>query len=279
MGTLGEISASKILHLLQISIPIEDLRVQFLDRILSLRINPEIVINHTALERLTSKDYQDLARQLNSAGLRTTIHAPFLDLRPGALDPIIREVSFARLCHCLEVSAVFNPIAIVCHHAFDEKYYTNKTSEWEENSIAFWSRLIPFLPQGSRIAIENVYEKNPEGIKHLLETINSEKLRFCFDIGHCNCFAGCNYEEWMDKLSSYLTDIHLHNNYGNSDEHLPPLEGTFPVENFFALLRKKGLKSRMTIEAHSIRRAARSLQNLEKIDIDDIALTENSPRL
>lgn len=270
MGTLDRIAISSLIDRIHVSIPFQHLAAGLLQVVISKRVRPEIIISHSDLDNFSHSDFIDTAKQLASAALPCTIHAPFLDLRPGGVDPKIRRVSFERLEHCLEIASHFNPIAIICHHAFDEKYYISKKGEWLENSIRFWSDIIELLPQRTRIALENVYETTPQEIKHLLSTINSEKLRFCFDVGHCNCFAKGNYHLWIEEIGAYLTDMHLHDNSGASDEHLAPLDGIFPFANFFTLLSTRGIKARGTVEAGSISILARALKNLEHLEIRNV---------
>jgi len=42
-------------------------------------------------------------------GLKVTFHAPFMDLRPGALDDKIRQASLDRIKEVLDLAPYFHP--------------------------------------------------------------------------------------------------------------------------------------------------------------------------
>ncbi len=73
------------------------------------------------------------------------------------------------------------------------------------------------------IAIENLIA-NRNILAYLFEHIKSDYLRFCFDAGHENCFAGQMgvLEQFADKLVC----LHLHSNDGASDMHTLNKYGT-----------------------------------------------------
>ena len=50
-------------------------------------INPEVFFPAEALDHLVWEELATLAGELHATGLKTTIHAPFIDLNPGAVDP------------------------------------------------------------------------------------------------------------------------------------------------------------------------------------------------
>ena len=60
------------------------------------RINPEVFFQGETLDQLVWEELATLAKTLHNAGLRTTIHAPFIDLNPGSTDSSIRAASRLR---------------------------------------------------------------------------------------------------------------------------------------------------------------------------------------
>ena len=66
---------------------------EHLEYAIANRINPEVFFPAEALDQLVWEELSSLADSLHAAGLKTTIHAPFLDLNPGAVDPSIRAAS------------------------------------------------------------------------------------------------------------------------------------------------------------------------------------------
>jgi len=186
-----------------------------------------------------------------------------LSLRPGAVAPAIRRVTLERFLRVFEVAGHIRPRTIVFHPSYDERYYVSSGRQWLENSIATWSRLLPLADRlDTRIALENVYEQDPGRIGSLLDALPPDRVGFCFDTGHFNAFAGAPLEAWMERLGHRLIEIHLHDNRGAQDEHLPVGEGTFPFERLFALVRDRGLRPILTVEAHTEQNLSRTLENI-----------------
>ena len=257
-----------ILKKVQIHMPFHMLRDRYLPMVLKERINPEISFNHETLDRFRPDDYRKVAVALLDAGLTTTIHAPFMDLRPGALDPKIRRATADRLRQVFDLAPDFRPRSIVCHPSFDGRYYVSTEALWLENSIDTWR---PFLAlaegMDTLIALENVYETDPHLLKELLCSLHSPHICFCFDTGHFNVFAKAPLEEWISQLGALIGQLHLHDNHGITDEHLPPGEGNFPFGDLLQKLRDMGRRPIITLEAHSEQHLRRSLENIKTMKL------------
>ena len=257
-----------ILKHLQVHIPFDQLLQKHLDKIFRERINPEIAFNSAILDGFKEPDYASAATILREAGRSITFHAPFMDLRPGAIDAKIRRVSLERFRQVFDIASSFHPRAIVFHPSYDEKYYVSSGRKWLENSIDTWSQLVPLAEKlDTRIALENVYEADPVFLGLLLDALPPGRVGFCFDTGHFNAFAVSGLEAWIDRLGHRLIEIHLHDNKGALDEHLPVGEGTFPFARLFTILRERKLTPILTVEAHSEQNLARTLANIEALGI------------
>jgi sugar phosphate isomerase/epimerase len=260
-----------ILKKIHFHLPFHLLRDKYLPLVLREGIQPEISFSHETLDRFHADDYRQVAEKILDAGLTTTIHAPFMDLRPGALDRKVRQATRERLQQVFDLAPLFRPRSIVCHPSFDGRYYVSTEDLWLENSIATWKPLAAAAEQmGAFIALENVYETHPEILKKLLCSFQSQHIRFCFDTGHFNAFAEAPLDEWIGQLGPLTGQLHLHDNHGVTDEHLPPGEGNFPFRDLLEKLWRMGCKPIITIEAHSEVHLRQSL-----INIDAMKLLEN----
>ncbi|MFH1079971.1 MAG: sugar phosphate isomerase/epimerase family protein [Pseudomonadota bacterium] len=257
-----------ILKKVQIHMPFHILRDRYLPMVIRERINPEISFNHKTLDRFRPDDYRKVADMLLDTGLTTTIHAPFMDLRPGALDPKIRQATADRLRQVFDLAPVFRPRSIVCHPSFDGRYYVSTEALWLENSIDTWQPFLALAKEmGALIALENVYETDPHLLKELLCSLRSPHVCFCFDTGHFNVFAKASLEDWISQLGSLIGQLHLHDNHGIADEHLPPGEGHFPFGDLMQKLKDRGCKPIITLEAHSEQHLRRSLENIKTMKL------------
>ncbi|MBE9547499.1 MAG: sugar phosphate isomerase/epimerase [Proteobacteria bacterium] len=257
-----------ILKKVQINIPFHMLHEKHLSMILKERINPEIGFDCLALDHFKKEDFEKIADILAEAGLTVTMHAPFMDLRPGAIDPKIRQVSVDRLNQFFELIPCFRPVSVVCHASFDDRYYVGCREEWVENSIETWGQFLPLAEEmNTIITLENVYENNPHYLTVLLDSFKSPYIRFCFDTGHFNVFSEAGLKEWMDGLGPYLTQLHLHDNNGFADDHLPAGDGNFPFDELFKILDEQCIDPTITIEPHTEENLWRSLKNIKEMAI------------
>ena len=241
-----------ILNQVQINIPFTMLYDEYLDRFLEYGLNPEIGINAEALERFNFSDFQRIAEKLHDRHLSITLHGPFIDLSAGSTDPAIKAVTRSRFEQLFKLVPVFRPRAVVCHAGYDWKRYGYFKEEWIESSLDTWSWLAGSLTeQGSRLMLENVYEDNPEEIRIILERLQRQNVGFCLDAGHLLAFGQGELKQWLEELGIYIGQLHLHDNHGRDDEHLPLGHGKINFKLLFAYLVSNNLpRPIITLEPH-----------------------------
>lgn len=259
----------EILRKVHVNVPFQDLTKKYLDKFLYWGVNPEIGFNCFALD-LSESDYASAAEKIRSAGLSVTAHCPFMDLRPGAVDPLVRKVSEDRIKRAAEIAGLFRPVNIVGHPSFDKRYYVSNEDRWLAASIETWGAVLETAESsGADLCLENVYETGPKQIKSVLEGLNSSRAGFCLDTGHFNVFAEAPLEEWIDELGGYIKELHLHDNFGRADEHLPVGDGIFPFHHLFTML-KHNKKPVITLEPHNEIHLWKTLENLKKLNLLEI---------
>ena len=84
---------------------------------------------------------------------------------------------------------------------------------------------------GVTICVENTLSEmgNPAYLRAFVDETRLSGLRFNFDIGHAN-LAELPEDERLEKsfapLRDLVSSVHLHDNHGERDEHLPPYAGS-----------------------------------------------------
>ncbi|UFS72371.1 sugar phosphate isomerase/epimerase [Geomonas sp. RF6] len=233
--------------------------------ILENGINPEIFFSGEALEGLVRQEFLSIAQELKSAGLSCTIHAPFMDLNPGSLERLVREATMLRFGQVLDAASVLEPEVIVFHPGFDRWRYGEATDKWREHSVGVWQVVLEHAKRiGATVAIENIFEEEPSTLKSLFEEVEDPRFRHCFDVGHWNLFKKVGMEEWFEALGDRIAEVHIHDNSGLKDEHLPIGEGGIDFELFFSLMQRYAPHAAYTIEAHSREKVQRALAALKK---------------
>ena len=226
---------------------------QRIDFAVKNRINPEIYLDAADLDKGRGDNVKHLAAILQQSGLEVTIHGPFMDLSPGGQDRRVKEVTRDRFLKTIEWARILRPKTVVFHPGYEKRQFDENVDLWLESSIETWSPLVEEAERSGLVfAIENVYEETPDSLKRLLDRVHSPHFRFCFDTGHYHAFSmrKVPLSGWIEALGGYLWEVHLHDNHGERDEHLPMGEGGFDFDRFFALLSDNRLKPVFTIEPH-----------------------------
>lgn len=236
---------------------------EHLEYAIAHRINPEVHLTGDSLDGMVWEQLAAEAGLIHAAGLSTTIHAPFLDLNPGTLDASIREATRQRMRQTLQAARYLKPRVIVVHPGFDEMHYGDHRIAWMKNSIDFWSEFVQRAEdQGTVLAAENIFDREPSTLKALVEAVDSPAFRHCFDVGHFNLFATVSMEEWFREMGHFMAEFHIHDNHGKWDEHLPIGEGEIDFSRFFGLVKGCAPDAVWTIEAHSAENLQRALRNI-----------------
>lgn len=113
----------------------------------------------------------------------------------------------------------------------------------EAGMESFLKTIKPLIQQasgaGMRLAIENTPHHSPEQFNELFVRLRSEDRQnnagMCLDLGHANlCAATRNdYLKFIDRLDPMtpIVHLHFHENWGDSDSHLPLFTGPSRLGN------------------------------------------------
>jgi sugar phosphate isomerase/epimerase len=224
-------------------------------------LNLELYFSSKTLDSVTDADIETLRAKLDH-NPSLSFHAPFMDLSPGAVDTGIREVTMQRFMRTLDFAEILGPSVIVFHSGYERWKYAHRTDIWLEQSLKTWRPLNERAADaGTKIAIENVFENEPDNLTLLAEEMDSENFGLCFDTGHFNLFSKISLSEWLAVSKPYILEAHIHDNNAHADEHIAPGEGTFDFRAFFREI--SGMECIHTIEMHNIEDVTKSLERIK----------------
>jgi len=249
---------------LHVHVPFPALQ-DFFEMIRRRRYDLEIYFSSAVLDQIEKPDLEKLLERLdwNPA---LSLHAPFMDLNPGAVDPMVRSVTQVRFRQLLNVAAIIKPRAVVFHAAYDKWRYSGRKDVWLENSIDAWQKVMDTASKiGCRVAIENVFDDEPEALRMLIEKIDNRDFGFCFDTGHFNLFSRVPLEQWFMALGRHLVEVHLHDNDGKADSHWAIGNGNIDFKKFFGLMKAHAATPVFTIEAHDKDDIETSLEHVKML--------------
>ncbi len=260
----GEITARYFIH-----VPF-DILSKRLDWIIANRFQPEIGLEGDTLYVTPPEEFSRVAIALQRAKLSCTLHAPFFDLAPGAFDHHILKATRKKLRLAFNLIPIFYPRSIVCHLNYEENKHGYKHDQWFEQALETWRRLLPTASHFQTfLMLENTYEMTPATHLAMFEEIDSPWCRFCLDVGHATAFAKGTWHDWLPTLQPWLGQIHLHDNNGLTDEHLPVGHGTIDFKGLFDFLNKQKPQLIMTLEPHSEEHLWQTLENLSGMELPE----------
>ncbi len=260
------ITPEALTALVQVNIPFAFLLHGYLDRFLARGLNPEIGLDAWSLNHYPPRTFREIARTFQRRARQLTLHAPFQDLAPGALDDAVLAASRRRLRQAWRWLPIFQPLAIVCHLGYEARHYRHDLESWEVRAAATFKELAAIAAAHRvRVMLENVYETEPELFLEVLQRVKAPNLQVCFDVGHLLAFGGGDFECWLNALWPVIGHLHLHDNQGHEDDHQALGSGRVPLKYVLEFLAGKGRHPIITLEPHQEGSLTPSLQFLSQI--------------
>lgn len=234
-------------------------------------VRPELFFDGNEIELLKERDLERIGKTLDKLELLPiTVHAPFEDLSPGSSDDTIRNITLGKILRAVEIAGTIPVLGVVVHSGYSDWHFDFDVEKWLDRAVPVFSQLCErALSMKTRIFVENIFEKDPESLLSLREGVGAENLGFCFDPGHAALFSSLPPVIWTRRLGEHMGEIHLHDNWGTRDEHLPLLEGNINFRGILCSLKEQGIHPVFTLEPHTIEHAKRSLKNFRRL-IDEI---------
>jgi sugar phosphate isomerase/epimerase len=255
---------SRVIQEVHINMPWQHLP-RYLELVLEHRFNVEIGLGAMDLDALSRTEARSMAEKLHKEGIRISLHGPFWDLCAGSTDPLIRQITRTRLQQFFDLVAIFQPLQVVCHTGYDPRHH----GDWQrflEISLATWEPLVERAELLEvPLLLENVWEHHPRLHQELFYHLSSPYLGFCLDVGHQHCFSRTPLSDWLKSLGDRLREIHLHDNDGNGDTHLPVGQGSIDFDALFQAVKQQLRKPLLTLEPHRESHLFQSLRTLTKV--------------
>lgn len=234
-----------------------------IQRIVSLQIGIEIFFNNATIDNANPQNVKEMSGLLKDAGIVCTVHAPYMDLSPGGVDMTVRTVTKDKLKKAVEMANILNARGIVCHGGYNKWYFDGHKQVWLDASLDTWQEILQGAGKDMPVIIENIFEEEPSTLIELFGHFKDKNLYYCFDSGHFNLFSIVPVEKWLSPLKGKIMEMHLHDNHGTSDEHLPIGMGTFPFRELKTFV--KGIGDVIyTSEVHGESRAVEGINKLRE---------------
>ncbi len=132
---------------------------------------------------------------------------------------------------------------------------------------------------GVTLCLENMPFRNfplssSESIMTLVKDISSPALKFCFDTGHALYYGEDIGASVRAIGNEYLKTLHVHDNHGDEDSHLPPYEGAIDWAEFIEALYDIGYDGVMNLETSPKKYEAYSSMTAKQITEKELELAK-----
>lgn len=230
-------------------------------------VGPEIYFAGDVLDGLRPQEAEAAAERLRAAGVRTvTFHAPFDDINPGARDEEARRLAARRLKQAIDMAPAFRPLGIVVHGGYFTWLYDFKPDRWLEQARRTFATLAEAAEAaGVDLFLENVFDEVPDHLLALHAAVGSKRIGFCLDPGHAALFSALPVHKWAEAFGPHLREMHIHDNRGRRDDHLPAGEGSINIRGVLLAARDAGARPVLTVEPHRREHFHRSVAALRGI--------------
>lgn len=173
---------------------------------------------------------------LTTTDIYLQVHAPLNDINIASINPSIRKASMKEIKRSLELGSMIGADLVTVHPGLYSplSIYCDDVLEISKSSLKELKKSAENL--GLKLAVENLPEmwlslcSEPDEIK---EIIGDTEMNFCLDIGHA--YTAGKLDEFLD-LPIIPANIHIHDNKGGEDVHLPLGEGEIEFETVLEAL-------------------------------------------
>ncbi len=213
-------------------------------------------------------DYLDYAKTLadaaNEAGIFfSQAHAPIFNLQ----DPKKAKMYDLTL-RSFEIAQVIGAPYLVVHPQFlpGTIYDRNHDAQLKYN-LEFYGKMLDLSAKtGVKIALENMFgfdpEKNAlcptyfstaEDILELMDyTDGKEQFVVCLDTGHAHIANPYSISDYIRKFDKQLKLLHIHDNFGTGDDHMPPFHGDIDWKDTIHALREVDYDGVLSLESQTL---------------------------
>lgn len=170
-----------------------------------------------------------------------SIHPPAWDTSLTSENRTIREASFLEYKKAIQFAHMIEAEHVVIHPGFCvspvfDKAIARKRAREAINQLCEIAK-----PLGVKLAVENVGYKGSsifteDEFVYFLDDID-ETAGFLLDTGHAY-LNSWDIPKLIRRIHNRLLAIHLHDNGGEKDEHMPIREGTMEWEQIFDVLKE-----------------------------------------
>lgn len=201
---------------------------------------------------------------LGQAGLKNTLHTTMYDINLATLNPWLKDANILCYKKYLDIAEYLESEVIVVHggQISDDFIQSPLRDDFVDLAESHLCESLAELAEyghkkGVKVALENspprrnetrvVYE--PDTQIKIIRRINHPNLGALLDIAHAFLFK-LDIPNYLQRIKPYLIEIHAHNNFGQSDDHLGLAQGGIDYKNLLKYDEIQGVPFIMEIASY-----------------------------
>ncbi len=200
---------------------------------------------------LMEEVFDSIAIKLKEKPIGYSVHPPAWDINLTSENKAIRESSYNEYIKAIQFAEKIGAVHVVIHPGFIfSPVFDRKLAQ--KRAADYINRLCKIAkPLGVKLGIENVgYNGSSifteKEFLHFLDDID-ETAGYLIDTGHAH-LNNWNIPSMIEQVSDRLLALHLHDNSGKADEHLPIGEGTIEWDSIFRSILSNNNESQLILE-------------------------------
>lgn len=195
-----------------------------------------------------------LRTRLAEAKLQCTVHVPIYGVNLASPIPSLAAASLGEVVRAVDLARDLGASLVVLHPGHVDPDYLPLNGERDLALRRFtWALEVVLARAGDlSVALENKQRSRgwdmvhtPQEHRGFLDRFPS--LQACLDVGHLHTVGG-DVQDYVDALGDRLAHVHLHDNGGERDDHLPLGQGGVDWRGALATLEGAGYQGLVVLE-------------------------------
>jgi sugar phosphate isomerase/epimerase len=214
-----------------------------------------IELSDSGHHALNPKIVERLQELRASYTINFSVHAPYADTNLSADDDLIREWILKRIRASIRFGSELEARCVVVHPGWTtatDRFMRGRA--WDLNLRSLHWLLRYAEEYGVSLLIENV----PQSLPYLMVTADDFQMFFdemelkmdmTLDVAHAN-LQGEAFE-FMARFGDRIRHVHVSDNHGSGDEHLPVGDGSIDWGRVVSAAKGTGFTGWMVVESYS----------------------------